>query len=154
MKKLFKGLYNVIAFGSVAYTLAVGTYMSLPVEYQFLNNFGWSEALITGGSSGVLGLVLVYVKSAIAKQGIDVDKKVNEFATSIVSVATQFKDLKNDYKALKDSSSQEIKLLQKEVSTLADLLKADMQLKLSNPMLKEEAKALAQKLLEGGSDEA
>lgn len=128
MRKLF----NFISILMLLWTIISGIYLALPPEYKALiPEFNWLTALVSGGSTGILGSTIILVDKQLKKQDISNSNKYLE-------LAKKFLDIREDYKALKEELKQEREEL-KETKELLDatnkLISIDLESKLSNPLV-------------------
>lgn len=137
-------ILSVISFGLVAYSLVSIGYTALPVEIkEMIPQFNDLTALITGGSSGVIGGAGLYFKSMLLKHTSISEEKVNTVVDKFVVLVSKYNELKENYNEMKKSYND----MKEETVKLQDLIKADIQLKLSNPLIEESKKALVEGVL-------
>ena len=141
---------RAISVGLIIYPILAVIWKSLPEDItSLIPQYTDYIALVTGGSSAVLGtaglqLSTVMSSSKIANLeifnglndsynllGVTVDKNTNEIA-----------NLKNEFIEIKNNQER-IESNQQEIITL---LKANIEIKLSNPLIKDKAEEIRNKL--------
>jgi len=130
-------LFNVLVYTMLGWSVLSAVYLALPVEYQaMIPQFNWLTALISGGSTGLLGTGALAVQSFLNKA----KATSNETFTLLKD---NYTEIVNEYKILK------IQL--EEVKSTFDynneLLRAELKAKLSNPLIDEEVKSLLEQVI-------
>lgn len=130
-------LFNVLVYTMLGWSVLSAVYLALPVEYQaMIPQFNWLTALISGGSTGLLGTGALTVQSFLNKA----KATSNETFTLLKD---NYTEIVNEYKILK-IQLEEVK------STFEynnELLRAELKAKLSNPMITEEVKSLLEQVI-------
>lgn len=122
-------LFNIGVYTLLGYSILSFVYLSLPVEYQDILDLDWLTALVSGSSTFLLGSGAVAVRAFLAKaknEQLDMNKTATEKYLSLVE---HYKQLQADYQEVKAQNNELIKLL-----------KIDLNAKLSNPLIDEEAR--------------
>ena len=144
-----KALFNIVVYGMLAWTMLSAGYMALPIEIQdMLPQMNWITAVVSGGSTLLLGSGGLVVQSFLLKARTASDSKYKVVADKYLEVAdaynsldTKYDNLENKYDGLKESVDRN-NLLQE----------ASLQAKLSNPLIDAETKKLIEDVLGGESD--
>lgn len=130
--KLIKKIYNFISIIMLLWTIISGSYLALPQEYKdMIPQFNWLTALISGGSTGILGATMLLVNGFMKKNK-------NEYDTKFLDMAKNYIDLKQDYKELENKialSTKEAKQTNELLEKTNRLIEIDLQSKLSNPLV-------------------
>jgi hypothetical protein len=127
--KLKGKLFNIGVYTLLGYSILSFVYLSLPVEYQDILDLDWLTALVSGSSTFLLGSGAVAVRAFLTKaknEQLDMNKTATEKYLSLVE---HYKQLQADYQEVKAQNNELIKLL-----------KIDLNAKLSNPLIDEEAR--------------
>ena len=83
--KLRKVLFNFITIGMLAYTMFALIYSVLPEQYQ-LEQFNTLTALVSGGSTGLIGSAGLLIKSLLVKNEKSTDEKQAETIKKFLDV--------------------------------------------------------------------
>jgi len=130
-------IFNVLVYTMLGWSVLSAVYLALPVEYQaMIPEFNWLTALISGGSTGLLGTGALAVQSFLNKA-----KATSNDTFTLLK--DNYTEIVNEYKILK-IQLEEVK------STFEynnELLKAELKAKLSNPMIDEEVKSLLEQVI-------
>ena len=141
--KTFKTIFNVFVYANLLFAMAVLGYQQLPTEYQFLNELGLDFVVLTGGTTSLIGIAGLYVKSVITQNTL-----ANEQTTGLV--AEKFLSLKDEYVSIK-ANEKVIITNQEEIKTLLkrnnELKEVELNARLSNPLVDEKVKALIEGVL-------
>lgn len=128
MRKIF----NLISFVMLLWTIISGIYLALPVEYkELIPEFNWLTALVSGGSTGVLGGSILIIDKYLKKNQADVDTKYLDLATKFLSIYDKYIVLENKVEASINIQNNTNELLEKTNR----LISIDLQSKLSNPLV-------------------
>lgn len=139
MTKFKKVLFDIVVYAMLVWTIVSAGYISLPPEYQALiPQFNWLTALISGGTTGVLGLAGVTVKSFITRAKTESDAKYQLLANEYLQVVEQYKILQSEI----GTTTTKLADNNEMVSQLIELVKVDLQAKLSNPLIDAKVKEL------------
>jgi len=139
MTKFKKVLFDIVVYSMLVWTILSAGYVSLPPEYQALiPQFNWLTALISGGTTGVLGLAGVTLKAYLSKAQVESDSKFKLLAGEYLQVVEQYKLMQGELTATKTElvANNEI------VAKMIELLKVDLSAKLSNPLIDAKVKEL------------
>ena len=130
-------IFNVIVYSMLGWSILSATYLALPVEYQaMIPQFNWLTALISGGSTALLGTGGLAVSTFLNKVKATTDEKVNLVASQFIELVNKYDEVVVKYNALIESV---------DYNNL--LLKADLKTKLSNPLITQESKELIEQVL-------
>ncbi len=130
-------IFNVIVYSMLGWSILSATYLALPVEYQaMLPEFNWLTALISGGSTALLGTGGLAVSNFLNRVKTATDDKVNLVASQFIELANKYDEVIVKYDELIESVDYNSRLLQVELQT-----------KLSNPLITDESKALIEQVL-------
>ena len=130
-------IFNVLVYTMLGWSVLSAVYLALPVEYQaMIPEFNWLTALISGGSTGLLGTGALAVQSFLNKA-----KATSNDTFTLLK--DNYTEIVNEYKILK-IQLEEVK------STFEynnELLRAELKAKLSNPLIDEEVKSLLEQVI-------
>lgn len=139
-------IFNFISIIMLLWTIISGAYLALPAEYkELIPEFNWLTALISGGSTGVLGASILVVDSFIKKNKVDVDSKYIDLATKFLEIRSDYDNIKAKYKELETKINENTNVQNATNNALEEtnrLLKIDLESKLSNPLVEEKIKEL------------
>ena len=76
MKNIIGKVFNLFIYVNLAFAIASFGYMSLPVEYQFLNELPFELLFISGSSTTLIGSTGLYFKTILNKHGIETNDKI------------------------------------------------------------------------------
>lgn len=142
--KLKNALFNILVYSMLAWSILSAAYVSLPPEYQALiPQFNWLTALISGGATGVVGIAGLTFKAFIGNAKIESDKKYQ-------TLVKEYLELANAYKLVRDeigSVKLELNATNINLGEMIDLVKIDLQAKLSNPLIDQKVKELIEGVL-------
>lgn len=132
-----KALFNITVYGMLAWSIASATYLALPVEIQaMLPDMNWLTAVISGGSTMLLGTGGLAVQTWLSKARTTSDEKYNLLGTKFLTLVTSYQDMAAKYDTLSAETKYNNQLLAVELKT-----------KLTNPMLTDAARALIEQVL-------
>jgi hypothetical protein len=127
-------LFNFVSFILLLWTIISGVYLALPLEYKALiPEFNWLTALVSGGSTGILGTSILVVDKYMKNASIDSSNKY-------LDLAKQFLALNEKYLALENKVNTSIETQNNTnviISETNRLLKIDLESKLSNPLIED-----------------
>lgn len=131
---MIRKTFNFISIIMLVWTIISGAYLALPVEYkELIPEFNWITALVSGGSTGVLGTAILVVDNFIKKNELSVDGKY-------LDLANKFLALNDKYTALQKKVENQIEE-QKETNELLQktnrLISVNLESKLSNPLVED-----------------
>lgn len=144
-------ILTILAWVSISYTALSGIYLSLPLEIQeLLPNVNWLTALITGGSSGIIGSTLLYVRANV----LNAKKEMVGQQTQILE---KFLELKEEYNVIKSELIQSNKITETQneiignitfkLNQTINLIKVDLQSKASNSLIDQKVKEIIEGVL-------
>lgn len=143
MKKIKTALFNITVYSMLAWSILSAVYVALPVEYQaMLPQMNWITAVISGGSTALIGTGGLVVRS-----WLDNARKVSDEKLSVV--AGQFLTLVNKYNEL----SEQVNKMTEATAYNNRLLTVELQTKLTNPMITDTARQLITQVLNHDSQE-
>lgn len=130
MRKLF----NFISIIMLLWTIIAGVYLAMPQEYrELIPEFNWLTALVSGGSTGVLGLTMLILNSYLKRNKDSVDSKYLDLANKFLTLNQKYNTLSAD--VINNT------IIQKETNELikknTELLSIDLESKLSNPLIED-----------------
>ena len=132
-----KALFNITVYGMLAWSILSAVYLALPVEYQaMLPDFNWLTAVISGGSTMLLGTGGLAVQTWLSKARTSSDEKYNLLGTKFLTLVDNYKTLEAKYDTVVSATTRNNQLLEVDLAT-----------KLSNPMLTDTARALINQVL-------
>lgn len=133
MKK-FRAIFNIISFILLLWTIFSGIYLALPQEYKnLIPQFNWLTALVSGGSTGVLGFSILLVDKFAKKYEEQIDDRYIELANKFLELNDKYKNLETEVKENNTIQLENNKLLDKNNK----LLMLDLESKLSNPLVED-----------------
>lgn len=137
-------IIKVVSLVAVGYSVVSVGYTMLPPEVlNVLPQVNEAIAWISGGSSGLLGLGLMYVDSKLKKNTQVNDEKVNAVASNFIEFTKSYKEVKGELSSLKGAYSE----LKDELIRSRKVNEAALQVKLSNKFIDEEARKIAERVL-------
>lgn len=132
-------LFNVVVYSMLGWSIVSAGYLALPIEYQeMLPQMNWIIALVSGGSTALLGTGGLVVQSFISKTKLDTSNKINEISNVIIQLVDEYKTLKTEYKNLQTENAE----LKNAILENNKLLKIDLKTKLDNPMTTNTARVM------------
>lgn len=137
-------IIKIVSLVAVGYSVVSVGYTMLPPEVlNVLPQVNEAIAWISGGSSGLLGLGLMYVDSKLKKNTQVNDEKVNAVASNFIELTKYYKEVKGELSSLKGAYSE----LKDELIRSRKVNEAALQVKLSNKFIDEEARKIAERVL-------
>lgn len=135
MKKSFlRIIFNFISIIMLLWTIISGAYMALPAEYKALiPQFNWLTALVSGGSTGILGATMLIVDGYLRKNKADVDTKYFDLAKKFLELNEKYTALENKVNSNTEAQLETNELLKKT----NNLISIDLESKLSNPLVED-----------------
>lgn len=130
MRKLF----NFISIIMLLWTIIAGVYLAMPQEYrELIPEFNWLTALVSGGSTGILGSTMLILNSYLKRNKDSVDSKYLDLANKFLTLNQKYNTLSAD--VVNNT------IIQKETNELikknTELLSIDLESKLSNPLIED-----------------
>lgn len=124
---MMRKIFNFVSIIMLLWTIISGAYLALPEEYKALiPQFNWLTALISGGSTGVLGGSMIIVKNFMKKNKDENDARYLQLAQEVLTIKEEHINLKNAVNNNTDT--------QKETNRL---IRIDLESKLSNPLVED-----------------
>lgn len=136
-------IFNVVVYSMLGWSILSAVYLALPVEYQeMLPQMNWLTAVISGGSTALLGSGGLAVQSFMTKAKVTAD-------TKYVDIASKFLKLVDEYKALEAKYNDVVKAIEENNT----LLKVELKTKLDNPLITETSRQAIEGVLYGDKQE-
>lgn len=131
---MIRKLFNLISIVMLLWTVVAGAYLALPQEYKdLIPEFNWLTALVSGGSTGILGSTMLIMNAYLKKNQNNVDSKYLDLANRFLALNEKYTLLEE--KVTKNTKSQvETNELLKKTNNLISI---DLESKLSNPMIED-----------------
>lgn len=149
VKKIIKVLAIAISFGFIALS-GVEVVSGLLGDVS-LFGFNLTEVqqkithYITSGGLAIIGGLGVVLNDFLNRKLIESRNLTNQALQSAISVGDKYSELKNEVRELRIL----VKQLTADNSHLADLIAADLNAKLSNPLIDKKAKELIEEAING-----
>lgn len=144
MKQFIGKAFNLFIYINLAWAVLSFGYVSLPIEYQFLNELPIEVLLISGGSTTLIGTFGLYFKTVLNKHGIETNDKVALALEKQLELKKGYESLSVENKALKS----EVTALNTKQERIIKLLETELKTKLSNQLIDEFAKELIEGVLD------
>ena len=136
-------IFNIVVYAMLFWSILSAGYLALPAEYQeMLPQMNWLVAVISGGSTALLGSGGLAVQAYLAKAKTTSDTKFNLLKDNYLQLVDHYISLENQYKELKTSVDYNNKLLA-----------VDLKTKLDNPLITETSEQLIKQVLTNDSQE-
>ena len=137
-------IIKIVSLVAVGYSVASIGYTALPPEVlDMLPQVNEVMAWVTGGSSGIVGMALMYVDSKIKKNTEVNDEKVKAVTDNFITLTHSYKEVKGELSNLKGAYGE----LKDEVKRNTELQRAALEVKLSNKFIDTEAREIAERVL-------
>ncbi len=137
-------IIKIVSLVAVGYSVVSVGYTMLPPEVlNVLPQVNEAIAWVSGGSSGLLGLGLIYVDSKLKKNTQVNDEKVNAVASNFIELTKSYKEVKGELSNLKGAYVE----LKDELVRVRKVNEASLQVKLSNKFIDEKAREIAERVL-------
>lgn len=137
-------IIKIVSLVAVGYSVVSVGYTMLPPEVlNVLPQVNEAIAWVSGGSSGLLGLGLMYVDGKLKKNTEINDEKVNAVASNFIELTKSYKEVKGELSNLKGAYTE----LKDELIRARKVNEAALQVKLSNKFIDEEARKIAERVL-------
>lgn len=144
MRKLLK----LISIVMLLWTVISGVYMALPLEYkELIPQFNWLTALVSGGSTGILGSTILFVESQLVKSENKNDTRYIELAKKFLELTDKYNDLENAVQTSTIKNESKINDVIQVIDKNNKLLEVDLNSKLSNPLIDEKVKEMIEGVL-------
>lgn len=146
-----KKILNIVTFAMIGWGAISATYLALPPEIkELLPNMNWVTAVVSGGSTTLLGAISIYVRGYVNKSNIANNEALSGLTNFYIQSKEEYakfieyqKEVITAYKDMKASTDRN-----------NELLEAVLQTKLDNPLLTDTARELINNVLGvGGVDE-
>lgn len=133
-KSKLRTLFNIVSIIMLLWTIISGAYLALPAEYkELIPEFNWLTALVSGGSTGVLGSTILLVDRQLKKQDTNNSNKYLDLATKFLSLNDKYLALENKVSNNTEVQNETNDLLKKTNK----LISIDLESKLSNPLVED-----------------
>lgn len=143
MKKIKTALFNITVYSMLAWSILSAVYVALPVEIQaMLPQMNWITAVISGGSTALIGTGGLVVRSWLDNARKVSDDKLNLFAANIMQLRESYNTVATKYDELTAATNYN-----------NQLLAVDLRTKLDNPMITDTARQLITQVLTHDSQE-
>lgn len=146
VKKLFKRLFNLATYLFIFWSVFSATYLALPVEYQEMIPFVNEAIVIVSGVSTLLlgsgGLTVLHFLSKTEDEGA---KKHLELLEQLVMTNKRIDVMENAHK-------KDIKGLAEAVRENTKVNQAQLELKLDNKFITDQAREVVEKIMSGGGE--
>lgn len=130
-------LFNFTVYAMLGWSIVSAGYMALPPDIQaMIPQFNWLTAVISGGSTLLLGTGGLAVQTWLAKAKTSSTAKYNELGNLFLTLTQKYNEVTAKYDEIKTSTDYTNKLIATELQT-----------KLSNPMLDDTARQLIMQVL-------
>lgn len=127
----------------LAWSILSAVYVALPVEIQaMLPQMNWITAVISGGSTALIGTGGLVVRSWLDNARKVSDDKLNLFAANIMQLRESYNTVATKYDELTAATNYN-----------NQLLAVDLRTKLDNPMITDTARQLITQVLTHDSQE-
>lgn len=137
-------IIKIVSLVAVGYSVVSIGYTALPPEVlDMLPQVNEVMAWVTGGSSGIVGMALMYVDSKIKKNTEVNDEKVKAVTDNFITLIHSYKEVKGELSNLKGAYGE----LKDEVKRNTELQRAALEVKLSNKFIDTEAREIAERVL-------
>lgn len=147
--KLKDKLLNGISYILVAYPVAAAVWQFVPELANIFPQYTTQIAFLTALPSAVLGAVGLKIQSYVSKSRVNdtalyttLKSSYDEIVKELNTTKSKYQDLGNEYLTTVKQFTSEVKSLKSTNEKLVTLLKADMEVKLDNPMVKDSAKEI------------
>lgn len=159
MKKVLLKMVNAFIIIGFLWTALAGIYVvAVPQDIKdMLPDFTWATALVSGGATGLFSSLAVYIKFIIKGNQAETNGKLQDFAEYSIKIVEHYKEIGVLYKAIKDEIDKLVlennidninnEVLNNELVELKNLIKVDLQSKLTNPLIDKEAEKKIREVL-------
>lgn len=131
---MMRKLFNLISIVMLLWTIIAGAYLALPQEYKdLIPEFNWLTALVSGGSTGILGSTMLLVNNFMKKNQNSVDSKYMDLANRFLALNEKYTLLEEKVSTNTKSQVETNELLKKT----NNLISIDLESKLSNPIIED-----------------
>lgn len=131
---MIRKIFNLISIVMLLWTIVAGAYLALPQEYKdLIPEFNWLTALVSGGSTGILGSTMLIMNAYLKKNQNNVDSKYLDLANRFLALNEKYTLLEEKVTTNTKSQVETNELLKKT----NNLISIDLESKLSNPMIED-----------------
>ena len=136
-------IFNLTIYIMLGWSILSAVYLALPIEYQeMLPQMNWLTAVISGGSTALLGTGGLAVKTWLTNAKVQSDSKYALLADKFLNLTTKYDDLSVKYndvvKAIEENNT---------------LLKVELKTKLDNPLITETSRQAIEGVIYGSKEE-
>ena len=132
-----KTLFNIVIYSMLGWSTISAVYLALPIEYQaMIPEFNWLTALISGGSTALLGTGALTVQTFLTKAKATSNETFSMLKANYSEIVNEYRILKAQYEELKTT-----------VAYNNELLKVELKTKLTNPMTTDTAAELIKQVI-------
>lgn len=153
-----KKLFTLFTYANLGVMAINSLYFVIPPEYQaMIPNYNWLTAIVAGGATGIIGMLSLYAKSYLQKEGnknIEIVGKIIDKVVSLeeelIKVKTSNAEVIREVKNLDGGSNKtnlNIERLTNEIAKNNRLQVADLESKMTNPLIDKEALSKIKELL-------
>lgn len=146
-----KKLLNVVTFVLIGWGAFSATYLALPPELKdMLPEMNWVTAVVSGGSTTLLGTASLYIQNYINKFKTANNQVLTGLFDTIATIKNDYTQITESYNNIVESNKELItqyKVMASSLEKNSLLLKTELQTKLSNPLLTTAARDLIEGVL-------
>lgn len=126
----------------------MGVYSVLPQEVKdLIPQFNELTALISGGSTMLIGSGGLVFQAWLTKARVEADGKYSEVANYIITLSDKYSELTNTIRLVEKASKESDQNYAQRLTRIETLLETDLRAKLSNKLIDEEIKSLIEGVL-------
>lgn len=137
--KFKKVLFYFVTIAMLVYTALATIYSVLPEQYQ-IQEFNKLTALVSGGSTGLIGSAGLLIKSWLSKSATTADEKQTETLQKFLVLLEKYEELIRKLESAEKLSIEQKADYDKQLAELTMLVKTDLKVKLSNKFVEKEVK--------------
>ena len=142
--KFKNAVLNIITYGMLGWGALSAIYLGLPEEIkELLPNMNWVTAVVSGGSTTLLGSISLYIKGYVNKTKLATNEVYLSISNMMLEHKAEFnnivengKEIVNAYKEMTEATLRNNELLETLLET-----------KLSNPLIDEASAKLINDIL-------
>jgi len=140
--KFKKALLNVVTYGMLGWGAISAIYLALPIDVkELLPDMNWVTAVVSGGSTTVLGSASLYIQAILNKSKLANNEVLAGLTNILTNTQAEYKNITEGYSSVVSAITDMTTATNRNNLLLETQLKA----KLDNPMLTDTAR----KLIEG-----
>jgi hypothetical protein len=143
MKKIITVGFNVFIYANLFIALATFGYANLPEQYQVLSGIGLDTLFVGGSATTLIGVAGMWYKQISNKQFTETQTEIIKMTEIVVDLLEQNKVVARN-EALR---VQETVALRNEITSLKKMVKADLEVKASSPLINDIAKQVIEGVL-------